>query len=375
MELGNHSVQCDISYNPDRDKLAKTWRQLEAQAQPSFFLSWLWIGSWLDSCVEDCYLVEACMGSEVVGLGILVAQKSKLPFDSRKSYYLHRTGDPERDKLCMEYNDFLLLPQYAEKVRTAMLSTVFLTLVGNGTLVVGASQAGLFDSALDLGAERRCVWDSVAYKLDLNSLRANQMSLDQCLSRSGRYQIKRSLKRYESLGEITIDTAASVEAALGMLAVAEPYHLERWGDQPGQSGFANPTFKHFHHCLIQRGTDSGEVVLHSIFAGDELIGVIYNFHYGNQVYFYLSALNYRLQDKHLKPGLTAHYLLINQALSQGMDSYDFMAGATRYKQTFANSESPVATYHYQLPHFALRVEGSLRNLKQRITNGNRPSPS
>ena len=374
MELGNDSVQCDVFYNPDREKLAKAWQQLEVQAKPNFFLSWLWIGSWLDSCVDDCYLVEARIGNEVVGLGILVAKKSKLPFDSRRHYFLHQTGDPESDKLCMEYNDFLLLPACAEKVRSAMLSEIFLSLVGRGTLVVGASKAGIFDSALKLGVERRCVWDSVAYKLDLNQLRADNMSLEQSLSRSGRYQIKRSLKRYESLGEITIDTAASVEAALSMFAVAEPFHLERWGAMPGQSGFTYPKFKRFHHTLIRRGVETGEVVLHTLYVGDEPIGVIYNFHYGNQVYFYLSALNYKLQDKHLKPGLTAHYLLIKQALAMGMDSYDFMAGVTRYKKTFANSESSVATYHYQQPHLALKIENSLRYFKQRIASGSSPSP-
>ncbi|WP_175577528.1 GNAT family N-acetyltransferase [Photobacterium proteolyticum] len=367
-------MQCDVFYNPDREKLAKAWQQLEARSRPNFFLSWLWIGTWLECCVDDCYLVEARTGKEVVGLGILVAKKSRLPFDSRQSYFLHQTGDPEQDQLCIEYNDFLLLPAYAEKARTTMLSKIFLSLVGNGALVIGACQKGLFNSALRLGAESRCVWDSVAYKLDLNRLRADDMSLEQSLSRSGRYQIKRSLKRYERQGKITITTATTTDEALAMFADAEPFHIARWGALPGQSGFTNPKFKHFHHTLIRRGAESGEVVLHTLCAGDEPIGVIYNFHYDNQVYFYLSALNYNLQDKHLKPGLTAHYLLINQALSKGMEGYDFMAGVTRYKQTFANSESPVATYHYQQPHLALKVEDSLRRFKRRITSGNSPSP-
>lgn len=373
MEQCNNSVHCEVFYNPDRDRLASVWQQLEAQAQPNIFLSWLWISSWLDCCVDDSYLIEARMGREVVGLGILVAKKSKLPFDPRKTYYLHRTGDRELDQLWIEYNDFLLLPQYEEITRTAMLSKVMLSVIGNGTFVVGASEKGVFDGALSLGAERRCVWDSIAYKLDLTQLRDNNSSLDQSLSRSGRYQIKRSLRKYESKGEITVSTATTTEEALRMFAIAEPYHIKRWGNLPGQSGFSNPKFKHFHHALIQRGVGSGEVVLHYIRAGDEPLGVIYNFHYGNQVYFYLSALNYELEDKHMKPGLTAHYLLIEQALADGMLSYDFMGGTTRYKKTFANCESSLAIYHYQFPQLALKIEENLRGLKQRLTTGNRPS--
>jgi len=374
MEHCNNPVHCEVFYNPDRDRLASVWQQLEEQTQPNIFLSWLWIGSWLDCCVDDCILIEASIGSEVVGLGILVGKKSKLPFDSRKAYYLHRTGDQELDQLWIEYNDFLLLPQYEGKTRTAMLSTVMLSVIGNGTFVVGASEKGVFDGALSLGAERRCVWDSIAYKLDFTQLRDNNCSLDQSLSRSGRYQIRRSLRKYESKGEITISTATTTEEALKVFALAEPFHIKRWGNQLGQSGFSNPKFKHFHHTLIKRGVESGEVVLHYIRAGDEPLGVIYNFHYGNQVYFYLSALNYELEDKHMKPGLTAHYLLIERALADGMLSYDFMGGTTRYKKTFANCESSLAIYHYQFPQLVLKIEATLRGLKQRFTTGNRPSP-
>lgn len=363
----DNSVQCEIFYNPNRDWLANAWQQLELNAQPNIFLSWLWIGSWLDCFIDDFYLIEARYNQKVVGLGILVARKSKYPLNSSKNYFLHRTGDNELDQAWIEYNDFLLLPELAEITRNVMMSKIMHSLTGKGTFVVGASLKEVFDGASDLGVEQRSAWETMAYKLDLDELRENNRTLEQSISRSGRYQIKRSMRKYEDKGKITISTATTPSEALQMFSIAEPFHIKRWGNRLGQSGFVNAHFKRFHRTLIERGVNNGNVVFHHICVGGETLAVIYNFYYGNTVYFYLSALNYEYQDKHLKPGLVAHYLLIKKALSEGMVCYDFMGGITRYKKTFANRESCLAVLHYQHPQLALKVENTIRDLKRRLT--------
>jgi len=55
-------------------ELATRWRELEARAQPSFFLTWSWIGNWLASLgdhVRQGWLLSAHQHGRLVGLAVL----------------------------------------------------------------------------------------------------------------------------------------------------------------------------------------------------------------------------------------------------------------------------------------------------------------
>ena len=72
-------------------------------------------------------------------------------------------------------------------------------------------------------------------------------------------------------------------------------------------------FIEFHNKLVTKGVLSGAIELNVISAGEELLAVIYNFRYRGVVYFYLSAINYAHKESQYKPGLLAHYFLIEKA--------------------------------------------------------------
>ncbi|QUJ69322.1 GNAT family N-acetyltransferase (plasmid) [Photobacterium sp. GJ3] len=406
MARNSDFFQCEWIANPDPQWLKGQWMALEARAEPNLFLSWLWIGTWLDCFVDDYYVVLARNDDTTVGLGIIVIKAKKLAtLNVGRQFCLHRTGDPFMDQIWIEYNDFLLDSSVAALVRPLMTACVMANMKGTDTFVVGASEAldflgcdvaetgtlavnGVYgtDTLMVLAdgsvvqPEREVVWDSTAYRLDFSPLRAENQTLDRYLSRNARYQIKRSLKKYQALGTLKITTASSVTQGLHFFEHAAEHHLKRWGRSPHQSGFANPNFLHFHQELIRRGFPKGQVVLHHLQAGQHDLGVIYNFHYDHWVHFYLSALNYEAPapcvdakgneeangDRHLKPGLVAHYLLIEEAMAKGFAGYDFMGGQSRYKQTFANQTVGLAVYHYRFPHVVYAMKKVIRGLKRRV---------
>ncbi len=104
----NH-IQCELYKNPCKLWLEETWCELEQRSKPSFFLTWLWIGTWLDSFVDDFFIIEARKQNRTVGLGIFVQRSDKFfNIPIKNKLYLHRTGVPTRDQIWIEYNDFLL---------------------------------------------------------------------------------------------------------------------------------------------------------------------------------------------------------------------------------------------------------------------------
>lgn len=367
-----NDIQCEIYENPCKSWLQNAWIDLEQRARPGFFLTWLWIGTWLDCFVGHYSVIEARRGKKTIGLGILVKQSNSFLFIPLKSkFHLHRTGIPEHDQIWIEYNDFLLDAGDESDIRQAMTECLIYRVKKRDAIVIGASENNKFDGFKQLGLVKRTVWETNNYALDLNALREDNISIPQFLSRNSRYQITRSIRKYSEIGQITLEKATSTEQAKQMLHIAKPLHLARWTDEHAPSGFSNRSFVAFHELLIERGIEAGVVELYHIKAGAETISVVYNFKHDNHVYFYLCAINYVHGSTQYKPGLVSHYLLINKALEEGVASYDFMGGKARYKETFSNIKGELSVNQYEHPSSLLMLEHVFRNTKLWLKNKRR----
>lgn len=362
------SVQCEWFKNPDREWLAEAWQTLERQSDTNFFLSWLWIGTWLDSFVTDFNVLEARRDGETVGLGIIVSVSPSFNSGSlRCRHYLHRTGVGEEDQIWIEYNDFLVSTEGNESIRRAMFSYISNKMGKTDAFIVGACRPEIFSSVDELGMSERKIWETNSYFLDLDPFCCGEQSLLHAISRNSRYQITRSMRRYSDIGDITVETAQTQKKAIDLLELAGPYHLARWGDGSSGSGLTNRKFVDFHHMLIARGLDQGCIELNHVKAGDETIGIVYNFKYRNVVYFYFCSMNYqRSSCSHYKPGLVSHYLLIEKAIRDGAAIYDFMGGSARYKNTFANQTGKLVVLQYEHKGILLACEDYARVIKHKL---------
>ncbi|MGR5133840.1 GNAT family N-acetyltransferase [Vibrio alfacsensis] len=365
-------IQCEIYKTPSRVWLENTWRNLEERSNQGFFLSWTWIGTWLECFVDEFILVEARKGATVVGIGIFVKQTEKMSaIPIKTKYYLHRTGIQQQDQIWIEYNDFLMDSLHEEATREAMIESFAYWIDKREAIVIGASDGTKFDHVEMLGLRKRTLWETNNYALHLDELRSKQQSVLQFLSRNSRYQISRSMRKYSELGDITVEKASDVGQAKGMLAIAKPFHLARWNQERARSGFANPDFELFHERLIRKGLQDGFVELYHIKVGSETLSIMYNFKYDNHIYFYLCAINYTLKGAQYKPGLISHYLLINKALEEGATSYDFMGGTARYKDTFSNTKGRLSVNQYEHPSSLLKFESAVRRTKSWWTSEKR----
>ncbi|WP_349343054.1 GNAT family N-acetyltransferase [Marinobacter sp. MMG032] len=348
------------------DALAEEWRDLEQWATNTVFLSWQWIGVWLSVFQPRAKLLRVKHGNRLVGMGIVVrsTERRHSVFLSR-CLYLHQTGLESEDQIWIEYNGFLAGRGYEFAVAVACLDHLKRRERDWDEFVIGAADEIYVQSLSEAaGLFSHIRWEAPCFGIDLTSLRSGGQSYLESLSGNSRHQIRRSLRLYEQLGEVELHRPKTLEEAELVWGSIAPYHLARWGDKPGESGFANPDFVRFHQNLIRSNWKNGGVDLIVLKAGEEIIAIFYNFLYRNRVYFYLAGIRSE-SDNRLKPGMLGHALCVEDYLERGFDFYDFMGGEERYKRQLGVRHQYLVRAGLQRDRWKFRAERAARTIKNR----------
>lgn len=367
---------------PERARLQADWLALESRSRASFFTSWAWIGVWLDTLPTAVRprLLQARQGAQVVGMALVVDGPARRRFGLRfcSTAFLHATGQPELDILTVEHNDFLLDAEQADAVRAAMAGHWLAQLQG----VTEVTLPGLAGSGWPAGAEqagRRTVtredWVRRSYAVDLLAVRAAGGDFLKLISANSRSQIRRSMKEYGRVGELTLEAATTVVQGLDWLDRLAALHQAHWVAQGEPGAFSNPFFTRFHRSLVERHLLDGGVQLLRLAVGEHDLAFLYSFVRGGRVYFYQSGLEYGLIEKHARPGLVAHVLAAQYNAAQGHDVYDFMAGESRYKVNLATLAEQMTWTTLRTSAWRFDLEAALRRRRQRKAVAEAANPS
>jgi len=345
----------------DPAALGALWEALEARADLSFFQSWLWIGTWLEATGLRPLVLTAHEDGRLVGLGLLTEARPRrhgvLPV---RQLVLNEAGQPDLDRLAIEYNGIIL----ARDAATGTLAHILQTLPGDWReLVLGgvpeAYLAVLEAAGLRAEIDRR----SASYIVDLAGLRATGRDWLQTRSANSRAQIRQAMRRAERDGPLSITAAATVEQALDFFEGLAALHQSRWQTKGEAGAFGSPFERNFHHRLISIGLGQGRIQLVRVAAGEKIIGYLYNFIHRRHVMNYQGGFRYG-DDNRDRPGLVAHALCIGMAGDAGLDRYDLLAGDSRYKRSLADHGESLIWCRAQRPWFAFTLERAARRLKQ-----------
>ena len=317
------------------DLVEERWRQLEARVECSFFQSWAWVGCLAAERFDDPVLIEARRGGELVALALFNRRRRTWP--RRDRLWLCESGRAAWDRVFIEHNGVLSAPA-ADDARRGCLQAALHGGRRSRSLVlsgIGAAQLELADT-LDAACLDRQT--RVAPYVDLDAIRgAGGRPIDQ-LSANARYQLRRSARRYGEIGALRVTRASSPAEAHVFLGKMASLHQASWTARGQPGAFADPAFGRFHDALIDR-TDA--VHLLRIDAGDRAVGYLHGFCFRGRVSAYQSGFDFASAPAHAKPGLTCHQLAIERYLAEGMQTYDFLAGADRYKVSLATASVPL----------------------------------
>ncbi|RUW26170.1 GNAT family N-acetyltransferase [Mesorhizobium sp. M4B.F.Ca.ET.215.01.1.1] len=381
----------DVTVETMRDiaRLETIWTELEARASHSFYLSWLWIGTWLRHLPRGAqpHVLVARTSSRTVGLAIICRRKTwSFGLHARARWLLNETGDVRFDRLFIEYNNILAERSLADATRLACLEALAHHLRHSDQLVLSgidpdfelaacrtAGRAGLL---ADVRADDMARW------IDFAKVRQKGGNFRATLGRNTRQAVSRAMRLYAERGPISFRTMEATSEALAAFDLLAELHQVRWGRK---GAFAHPSFRRFHEELIARGVPTGAVRISRTLAGDQTIGILYNFVHDGRVYNYQSGFLYE-RDGRLKPGLVSHVLAIEDSIGRGECGYDFLAGFSGHKSRLANAEHPLKWIAIGRDGPERRIEAKLRgarrvlgtvatNMKERLFEAQRVSGS
>jgi CelD/BcsL family acetyltransferase involved in cellulose biosynthesis len=351
------------------DALREEWRSLETRCGQSFFISWGWIGPWLELVLPrvEVFVFRARCSGATVALGLLSrygCKRGKLL--GVPVFALNEARTAALD-MVIEYNDLLGLPDHIATCRTLMLQTLLkapyawseLQLSGVDPCWRLALQAVASDLYEHL-PEQRSPWIANIEGLsDLDAVLGG-------LSRNRRSKIRQSIKHFESnYGPLRTSEPSSIEGALAAFDRMGDLHTARW-NRAGLSGcWENAQWADFHRRLIVLGFERGEVQLLSVFAGDALLGSIYSLLWKDRVYMLQSGFS-EPRSTVERPGYVAHCLAMVVNGSRRMKIYDFMVGDAEYKQSLADAGSPLDWARYRRRSFWNLSEDRLLAIYRRV---------
>lgn len=304
----------------------------------NIFLSAEWILPWLECAANKPELITFIdiSTNSTLGFAFLGCQQTALG----KVFYLNQTGNEHDDQIWIEYND-VISASHHKSCQQALLG--YVAKQANRYKFVAINAINTWHHPMWRNWSTQAINGYLAATLNNAGTPtkakniAEASTLSSHFSKNTKSQISRSLRFItERYGELTLTwlQPEHIESALSHMGCL---HIEQWGSHAFGSGFNNPQFVEFHRIFMQKGMNS-YVHVAKYTAGEQTLGYLYFFTRKQQVYFYLSAINYGENDNKYKPGLLMHKLAMQHFSSLGYTQYNFLAGDARYKTSLSNQK-------------------------------------
>ncbi len=255
----NTGLTSTLGKSPPHSELAEIWQELESRARPSFFQTWTWIGTWLEKIDAEPWLITVREENRVVGLGLVVKHLDKSLGLRIPTLYLTQTGTKSEDSIFTEFNGFLVAQEYSQEAIAACfaallqegadktLPTFWQRLRLNG---VPESYVPLVE---DLGLTLEVQSQRPSPFVSLEWLRSSGNDYFSTLSKSCRYQIVRSMRKYGERGALSIAPATTESKAFEWLDELKILHQKTWQQRGKAGAFGNKFLEAFCRRLIRAG--------------------------------------------------------------------------------------------------------------------------
>lgn len=334
------------------------WYMLAANAPDlSFFQSEAWMQAWLEGAPSsaELYLIEMREGGHPLLLGAFSVAARNPPCLGLKEIWFQEFGDRARDAVYAEYLDFLTAPAAPESMRALAVSAMLEHFASADGFIFRNARPALKRAVLTASATRgyqvRVLNEQPVYGCDLSA--DNFLG---GLSSTLRRKIRRAMQLYEERGPLRATLAKSPEEKAAAWETLLRLHSEGWRGRGG-GVFGNKKLIAFHDRLRKTAHDAAH--LFTVRAGDETIGVLYNFVHGDRVMNYQSGFKFE-DDNRMTPGFVAHAMAAQYYQDQGFKIYDLLAGEADYKARLGEQMTTLTSLVVERPTWRNQLRGLIR---------------
>jgi CelD/BcsL family acetyltransferase involved in cellulose biosynthesis len=347
-------------------ELATLWQALDPNGKGSFFTSWAWLGTWLETLPPTVapQVLRLERNGECRGAALVVPHVGRRHgLVLSRGLHLNETGNPDFDCVTIEHNGFAGLDPDDHAAWRAITDWF-----ASGAAAADELHIPGVTSDIECGEHAsRCLRSertSAAYRVDLVRVRSAGGKIGASMSANARQQLNRSKRDLAALGPLVLDAAQTVDEALSFFEGLKHLHIRSWTRRSRPHAFTYPFWEQFHRRLIERFVAAGTVEMLRLSAGAKPLGYLYNFCRDGRVYAYQSG--FADEDRRLRPGYVAHALAIERHCAAGAATYDFMAGSNRLKESFATDRYVMRWCTIQRPLLRFKAENAARAAKSRI---------
>ena len=353
-----HAESCVIETLQD---IKQEWINLQERSDCSYFLSWGWIGTWLEHIAIDLQpvIVKVWSNENLIGMGLFVSRNVKRrKIFSSQAMFLNEYPFDGRN-MVIEYNGLL-----AEKGLEGTVYAETVSHLSSKYTQYDEFNFGAVENEPDCNMLEKCAdgnlryivnEQSVCWQVDLEKFEPELDSYLAGLSKNTRGQIRRSLRLYNEQAPVTLKEAETVDEALAYFESLKDFHTKHWQSKGKSGSFANPMWVSFQKMLIEKRFEFGEIQMIRITNSHGDIAYLYNYIWQRRVYVLQMGFNYQ-EDKRFKPGYVAHTLAIVHNKEKGMLVYDFMHGESRYKSSLGSSSVNLYWIVLQRPRLKFMLE-------------------
>jgi hypothetical protein len=341
--------------DPLDPRVEPVWRALEANAQPTFFLSWGWIENWLACLPRETRprLAMVLEDGRPAAAFFLGRRRIRRRFVASDALFVNTTGLGE---LAIEHNGILREPTSD----CSLLSIVGMLPDDWDELHLPAIDQLAFPELPLLRAYRTVIDREVgAPYVDLETVRGVDGGYLSLVGGITRAQIRRS---WHELGDLDLEIATDLPHAMDIWGELLRLHARRWHERGARGAFADPWVERFHRRLIHERLRHGEIQLLRVRACGHTIGCLYNFVYGGRVMFYQSGLE-ALPDPHVEPSFVCHAAAVAYNASAGHAVYDLLGDTARKTRGLATGENRLLWLRVQRKRARFAIEDRLRAWK------------
>lgn len=330
--------------------LSREWDDLLLKSeQPTIFLSWAWMSTWLDVYWEESnqlFVVEIRLDGELVGIGPFYIKSKRYPLLGEvKQLCFIGTGEDEQDSVCTEYLDLICssgneigvssavieafvqcsdrwhVASFSNVLEGAAVATHLIPLMNENGLVSEMSICG-FRYSIQLPN----VWDDY-----LNMIPPG-------LKKKILYK-RRKISRIGVFTEKQVSSDEELERAQESLV---KLHGERWQSKGQEGVFTSGRFLAFHKKIMRTFLSKQILNLRVCSVDNKVVAVIYNFRFAGVDSYYQSGISVENHLRNFSPGMVAHSYAIEAAIDVQCHEYDFMKGkAESYKQEYCSERHPM----------------------------------
>ena len=157
------------------------------------------------------------------------------------------------------------------------------------------------------------------------------------LSRKNRHELRRKIRKLDTLGNIHIRKIKEAEQLQD--AVDGFISLHRASSREKREFWNSPGMTDFFHAFCRLFSLENWVEMTVLTSSDRLIAALLSFHYAETVYFYNIA--YDKDYSVYSPGFSLFHHAIDQAIADQVKLVDFLRGREKYKYFFGAKESKI----------------------------------